>query len=244
MSGKIKLSTRAARSLVTDDEALIADARPRDLDRLVTVSGEVLDAIRDVFAGAGLAEDQEAIAAVLEARREVDTAWGRAARAFIEVGRTLNRLDGRLPAATAQKALRDGCERIFPFGETVASQLRAVARAVDQGILPEQECPASYSAAYQLTLLDKEELQEAHRRGLVSPGATRAALVAFRREQALRPNQPFRIDMIALAAERRRIDTRLERLWKEIHGLKSRRAEIEGILSGERVSATHSDEAT
>ena len=74
MSGK--LSQRRFAALDSDEQQPV-DTRPAALDRLITVPGDVMDALSDVFAGTGLLDDQARVAKVLEARREVEASWTR-----------------------------------------------------------------------------------------------------------------------------------------------------------------------
>jgi hypothetical protein len=227
-----KLSQRRFAALDSDEQRPV-DTRPAALDRLIAVPGDVMDALSDVFAGTGLLDDQARVAKVLEARREVEASWTRAAKSFIEAGKALLRLDEALTSPAEKAALKTGCERLFPFSDPIASQLRAVARAVEAGLLTPDTCPASYSVAYQLCVMEEGEFAEAKRRGLVSPSSTRAAIIAFRREHAQVVRASTQIDEAGLRAESQRIDTRIARLREEIKALEARRAEIAQVLAVE-----------
>ncbi|WP_156963968.1 hypothetical protein [Muricoccus aerilatus] len=227
------LSRKALLAGLSDGEGEVADTRPVEMERLSAVPEDVLEAVREVFVSAGLNDTDEAVAAVLVARREVTASWEAATRNFLSIGRTLNRLEAQIRGGNAQRALRAGCARIFPFGDAVASQLRAVARAVDGGVIKENECPGSYAAAYQLTLLDAEELSAARQKGLVGPGVTRPALLAFRRAITAAARPGAQIDLSALRSELRRVQVRLEALDVERGNLRRRREEIEALLSGD-----------
>lgn len=230
MSGK--LSQRRFAALDSDEQQPV-DTRPAALDRLITVPGDVMDALSNVFAGTSLLDDQARVAKVLEARREVEASWARAAKSFIEAGKALLRLDEALTSPAEKAALKTGCERLFPFSDPIASQLRAVARAVEAGLLTPDTCPASYSVAYQFCVMEEGEFAEAKRRGLVSPSISRAAIIAFRREHAQVVRASTQIDEAGLRAESQRIDTRIARLREEIEVLEARRAEIAQVLAVE-----------
>jgi hypothetical protein len=227
-----KLSQRRFAALDSDEQQPV-DTRPAALDRLIAVPGDVMDALSDVFAGTGLLDDKARVAKVLEARREVEASWTRAAKSFIEAGRALLRLDEALTNPAEKAALKTGCERLFPFSDPIASQLRAVARAVETGLLTPDTCPASYSVAYQLCAMEAGEFAEAKRRGLVSPSITRAAIIAFRREHAQAIRAGTQIDEAGLRAESQRIDVRIARLRDEIKALEARKAEIAQLLAVE-----------
>lgn len=225
------MSARASKRLLAaldTDEAPPADTRPVEFERLVAVGADVVEAVREVFAGTALSEDEAMVRAVVEVRHEVEHAWNRAKHSFIAIGRALNRLDAMMRTKAERAALKAGFERLFPLSEPIASQFRRVAEAIDSGRLPEKQCPASYSAAYQLALLAPGELDAARRRGLVAPTTSRSALIAFRREIAAL--SVAQVDVAGLLAERRRIDARLVRLRDEIDDLKARRDEIARVL--------------
>jgi hypothetical protein len=223
----MRLSKRALEAL-TSDQAPPQDKRPAELARLTTVSGDVMDALQEVFAGTALLSDHKRVEALLTTRAEIHSAWGAAAKSFVMVGRRLLELDEQLASPEERVALKAGCERLFPFSEPVGSKLRAVARAVDSGVLSLETCPASYSVAYEITLLKPPLLEEARRRGLITPRVTRAVLIAFRKAHETKPE--MQIDVPALMAEQRRIRTRLSRLDEERRGLETRQAEIARIL--------------
>lgn len=229
------MNARASRRLLEaldTDEAPPADLRPAELDRLVTISADVVETIREVFAGTSVAEDDTLVHAVIETRHEVDHAWGNAKQSFIQIGRSLNRLDGMMRTRAERQALKAGFERLFPLSESIASQYRAIAAAIDSGRLPQDACPASYSAAYQAALLEPHELDAARARGLIAPTTSRAALIAFRK-QLVAPCLA-QVDVASLQAEARRIDAKLDRLAEEQRTLKVRRAEIARLLDTDK----------
>ena len=230
MSAKVSLRRFAA---LESDEQQPADTRPAALDRLIQVPGDVMDALTAIFGETGLLEDQARVAKVLEARREVQASWGRAAKSFIEAGKALLRLDAALTTPAEKAALKAGCERLFPFSDPIASQLRAVARAVESGILPPESCPASYSVAYQLCVMEAGDFAEAKRRGLVSQSVTRAAIIAFRKERQRAAEASTRVDEAGLRAEAQRLGNRIAQLQAEIRTLECRRAEIARLLTPE-----------
>jgi hypothetical protein len=218
------MSKRAIAALTSDETTDPLDERPQALAQVTAVSGDLMDTIQEVFAGTPLAADQERIAALLSTRGEIQQAWGAAAKGFVTAGRRLLELDELLRTEQEREALKAGCERLFPFSKSVGSKLRAVARAVDGGVLSLETCPASYVAAYEITLLEPPELEDARRRGLIAPRTTRAALIAFRRENAITAMQ--HIDIGALLAEQRRIQRRLSHIEEERRALEARLAAI------------------
>jgi len=222
-----RASKRLLAALDTDNTPA-ADTRPIEFERLVNVSADLAGTVREVFAGTALPENDAMVRAVVETRHEVEHAWNQARSSFIIIGRALNRLNATMRTRSERVALKANFERLFPLSEPIASQFRRVADAIDSGLLSEDQCPASYSAAYQLTLLEPDELNAARGQGLVAPTTSRSALIAFRREIAM--SSEVRVDVTGLMAERRRIDARLVQLQKEIQDLGARRDEIARVL--------------
>lgn len=212
----------------SDDPTGAADRRPAELDRMLVVPGEVLDAIREVFAGTGVPEDELLVGAILEARQAVRQAWARAGQVAVEIGRSLNSLDAKLNSKEERVQLKHGFEKIFPFSDPIACQFRRVAEAVDSGRFAASDLPGSYSAAYQLALLPKDELTEAKLRGLVAPHTTRAAILAFRKERASR--RPGQFDIKSLLAERRRLKDQRRTLLQQLIVIRRRDREIGELL--------------
>src|SRR5215212_1679255 len=101
--------------------------------------------------------------------------------------------------------LRHGTERLFPFSDATATQLRQIARAVDGGRIPAEACPGSYGTAYQITLLTEPQLRAARERGLIRPDVTRREIMQLRREVAADGFEPLpsgRLDRVKLREER------------------------------------------
>ena len=229
MSKARKISRRVLDTLdFSDDTTVGADQRPAELDRMLVVPGEVLDAIREVFAGTHVPDDEILVGAILEARQAVRQAWGRAGQVAVEIGRSLNSLDAKLHSKEERAQLKHGFEKIFPFSDPIACQFRRVAEAVDSGRFAVSDLPGSYSAAYQLALLAKDELIEARLRGLVAPHTTRAAILAFRKERASRRLGQF--DIKGLLAERRRLRDQRRNLLQQLVAIRRRDREIAQLL--------------
>ena len=223
------ISRKALEALDLSAQTVVtADRRPPELDQMLVVPGELLDAIKDVFAGTRVSEDEGLMSAVLETRRAVRQAWGRAGQAAVEIGRALNSLDAKLHRKEERARLKAGFEKIFPFSDPIASQFRRVAEAVDSGRFATTDLPGSYSAAYQLALLASDELDEARRRGLIAPHTTRAAILAFRKERAAEGAVQF--DIKALLAERRRIREQRRQLVMQLLAIRRRDREITHLL--------------
>lgn len=225
------LSRRALRDVDVDETlpaAAIPDSRETDIKALTVVDERVFETLREVFNGTGLMGDQRKVKLLLKLRTDVAVAWGQTRDAFIEIGRALNDVDRELDSEERDR-FKQGFRRLFPFSDTVASQFRAIARAVDDGRLPRELVPGSYGAAYQMALLTPHQRELAGARGLIRPDVSRDVLIEFRKEvQAVRPSggqglDPGRMhaDLVRLKrAERRATDT-LEAIRGRIRELRA-----------------------
>ncbi|MBO1360260.1 hypothetical protein J2D73_10725 [Acetobacter sacchari] len=223
------VSLRKLHDIEADDLA-VSDVRPTELDALTAVPEDVLHIISDVFSGTNVAADASKVKAILDAQRAVKVAWERAARSFLEIGRALNSLDARLISREEKLSLKAGFDKLFPFSEPVASQFRRVAAAVDTGRLDESSLPGSYSAAYQLSLLEPDQLDTARKRGLVAPNASRSAIIAFRKSV---DKSTTGVDFSGLMAEARRLKATRRRMLIELLAIRKREREISAILNAD-----------
>jgi hypothetical protein len=227
------ISARQLRQAEPDDAldaSSLPDPRAREVAALITVDEMVLDTIREVFAGTGLADDPTKVRVLLQARSSVAEAWCDARNAYIECGRALLAVDRQLTAAE-QDAFKRGFARLFPFSETVASQFRQIARAVDDGRLPLDVCPGSYSTAYQLALLTPAQMELARSRGLLRADVSRHSILAFRREvRGVTGSPRDGIDFSRLRGEARRLEAEERRLQEALQATQRRLREIQALL--------------
>lgn len=233
MSGK--KSRAALREFLLDaDEAEVVEAPDSRADALVAMGqadAEVLATIGHVFAGTALPGDPARISRLLRVRAEIHKEWRDARDSFLAIGRALLSLD-ELLTRTELARLRQGSEKLFPFSDATATQLRQIARAVASGRLPYDLCPGSYGTAYQITLLTDRQMQVARARGLVRPDVTRKEIFSLRRELAELGDAPLpnRLDRAALREERARLAARRERLAEELAAVDMRLGQLADLL--------------
>jgi hypothetical protein len=214
-------------------EVVVVDPRAAELRSLGAEDPAALQAIREVFAGTSLPDDQEKVRRILRTRSEIQKEWGDARDSFLAIGRALISLEAELTKAEFAR-LRHGTERLFPFSDATATQLRQIARAVDGGRIPATACPGSYGTAYQITLLTEPQLRVARERGLIRPDVTRREIMQLRREVAAdgaEPPPPGRLDRARLRDERARLGERRARLAEELAMVERRIAQIDELLS-------------
>lgn len=233
----LKRSRAALRAFLAegdDGSALDAASDPRaaELRRLGDEDPAALDAIREVFAGTGLPDDQEKVRRLLRVRSEIHKEWSDVRDSFLAIGRALLSLEHELTKAEFAR-LRQGSERLFPFSDATATQLRQIARAVDGGRIPVEACPGSYGTAYQVTLLTEAQMRVARERGLIRPNVTRREIMQLRREVEASGDEPVvssRIDRSRLREERARLAERRGRLADELAAADRRLAQLDALL--------------
>lgn len=214
-------------------EVVIADPRAAELQTMGAEDPTALEAIREVFAGTGLAENQEKVKRILRAQSEIQREWSDARDSFLAIGRALLFLEHELTRAEFAR-LRQGSERLFPFSDATATQLRQIARAVDVGRIPASSCPGSYGTAYQITLLTDVQLRVARERGLIRPDVTRREIMQLRREIRVIDAEPEpcgRVDRAQLREERVCLAERRERLAGELAAVERRISQLDELLS-------------
>ena len=149
---------------------------------------------------------------------EIGKLWGEVQQKFLTIGRYLILAKEKLEHGEFERMV----STMLPFGRNVAHRLRVVAAAVEQGRLPEEALPRSYTVAYGLVILSEQEFEEARRRELIRPTLTNRELCEFRHEI----RQP-------VGEERRtHLMREREKLASEMEKLRERMEEIERELSG------------
>lgn len=239
MTAAVGKRSRAALKafLATEDDlegdVLGVDPRARDLRAVSAEDPAVLSAIREVFAGTGLPDDQEKVRRILRTRSEIQKEWGDARDSFLAIGRALIELEDMLTKAEFTR-LRHGTERLLPFSDATATQLRQIARAVDGGRIPADACPGSYGTAYQITLLTDPQLRLARERGLIRPDVTRREIMQLRREvspSGAEAPSIGRLSRTQLREERARMNERRARLMDELSMIERRILQLDQLLS-------------
>lgn len=147
---------------------------------------------------------------------EIDKLWSEAQEKFLAIGRYLVQAKQHFHRTFEASILP-----LLPFGKGVAYQLRAIAVAVDEGRLLEDEMPRSYATAYQLVSLPPSQFDLARKENLVRRDVLRREVEAFRTR--LRGN--------SLIQDRESLQREKERLEAEAGRIASRLAEIVLALS-------------
>lgn len=215
------------RFLQDDEETPLPDARAQGLTEHVMVDPAVLQTLKEVFDGTDVANDREKVGRILAVRSEVHLKWSDARDSFLAVGRALLSLEAVLSRIEFQR-LRSGTQRLFPFSDATATQFRQIARAVDTGRIPYEVCPGSYGTAYQITLLDDEQLSTARFRGLLRPDVTRKEIRLLRQE--VRQKHHGKVDKARLQEEKRGLRRREQQLTDELATIRARLVKLDSLL--------------
>mgnify|MGYP001318615737 CR=1 FL=1 len=241
-----KISKNLAKKIVVRDEPLTqeretaimaADVRSKAQNDLIEIDENLLSTLQDVFADTGLMNDRERLQTLVTQRKIIYRNFVRSGHAALAMGNALLDLEASLTADERER-LKQSAERILPFGDTVASMLRSVARFVQAGKVPENDLPASYSAAYVLTSMTDPELAAAREGGLIRPEVGRRKLLNFRSEYRARvvahENTNSVIDIEKLQAKRDRLQTKRRKIAMEYFRLSDEVREIARIIGAVR----------
>ncbi|WP_354858986.1 hypothetical protein [Acetobacter fabarum] len=230
MSKTHRVSRTSIMSVMEEDDSLsVSDNRAEMLIERVVIDDNVMTTIEDVFAGTSVISDTEKVSRILAVRAEVNQNWSQARDSFLAIGRALLDLENVLSKAEYIK-LRQGSDRLFPFSDATATQLRRIAKAVSDGVIPLDACPGSYGTAYQITLLNEHQLRVAKERGLIRPDVTRREIASLRKETVIKTEISGRVDVNVLKEEYRKLLRHREKLESEMAAVDSKIQDIRGLL--------------
>ncbi|MBS0961343.1 hypothetical protein JK168_12275 [Acetobacter thailandicus] len=230
MKNSRKISKNALSNILNiEDLEEPADTRSQMLTSQVVVEADVIDIIRDIFDGTPVVTNDEKISRILSVRAEIRQNWGQARDAFLAIGRALLDLETVLSKAEYMR-LRSGSERLFPFSDATATQLRHIAEAVDTGKIPLELCPGSYGTAYQITLLDENQLNIARERGLIRPDVTRREILQLRKEIQKPYHIDGKLDSKTINSELKKLERQEKKLENELTKVRQRMKEITHIM--------------
>lgn len=210
----------------------LVDPRSQQLETQIVVDPNFFEAVKEVFQGTGLIDNQRKVAQLVQVRFEIIEHWSGMRDRYLAIGRALLALDLSLTKAEAER-LRAGTQKLFPFSAGIASQLKQVARSVQTGRISLDTCPGSYSAAYQIVQMSDEQLKQAKAEGLVRPDVSRSVLIDFRR----RVSDGVGSEIQLLQDERKRLHLREGSLKKEMAAVRSRLAELDRLIGDTRADS-------
>jgi hypothetical protein len=185
----VSLNQARKKNPVADTRALSFIEETEDTNALPTPADANLDRIIDP-------DDVDAF------RDHLERLWRETRQRVLAIGRNLlNALEKLEDQPGRFEKLIEG----LPFSRPIASQMIAIAKAVEERKLVEEEIPPSYSVAYQLTTLSDEEMKRARQHGIVRPDIGRKDIIDFKRSlRAAKPRQNT-MDLRRLKAQRDRL---------------------------------------
>ena len=185
----VSLNQARKKNPVADTRALSFIEETEDNSALPTPADANLDRIIDP-------DDADAF------RDHLERLWRETRQRVLAIGRNLlNALEKLEDQPGRFEKLIEG----LPFSRPIASQMIAIAKAVEERKLVEEEIPPSYSVAYQLTTLSDEEMKRARQHGIVRPDIGRKDIIDFKRSlRAAKPCQNT-MDLRRLKAQRDRL---------------------------------------
>ncbi|MCP1243662.1 hypothetical protein GOB86_14165 [Acetobacter lambici] len=238
----VKISKSLAKKIALRDEPLTqeretalmaADVRSSAQNELIEIDENLLKTLNEVFGDTELMNDKKRLQTIVTQRKIIYRNFVRAGHASLAMGNALLDMEASLTIGERER-LKQSAEKILPFGDTVASMLKSVARFVKTGKVPENDLPASYSAAYVLTNMTDPELDAAKEEGLVRPEVGRRKLLNFRKDYRERTEEKdFKknvIDLERLENKREKILNRRKKLALEYFKLSYEFREINKVI--------------
>jgi hypothetical protein len=185
----VSLNQAKKKNPVADTRALSFIGKTEDTSALPTPADANLERIIDP-------DDVDAF------RDHLERLWRETRQRVLAIGRNLlNALEKLEDQPGRFEKLIEG----LPFSRPIASQMIAIAKAVEERKLVEEEIPPTYSVAYQLTTLSDEEMKRARQHGIVRPDIGRKDIIDFKRSlRAAKPRQNT-MDLRRLKAQRDRL---------------------------------------
>ncbi len=217
-----------------DGAVALLDPRSQDLTAIPALGDVVVDVdLERALDGSTVLRDADRVAYIKKLIRNTHAHWRDAAATYLKIGTELLAAFEHL--GRDYERVVEG--RLLPFGKSVETQLRAVARAVRENRLPLEGLPG-YSVAYKLTLLPTPLLERARAEGLVRPNVTRREVEEYRARatRAAEAQAGQAPDTLTLVRRRDELIRRRARLQGEIDTIIAHLADIESQLRRRGVS--------
>jgi hypothetical protein len=219
--------------------AQVTDRQSSAVRDIEVVDDAFVQSFQTHFQGYDLNQEKVRAASIL--RNSLRRGSERQIEAILEMGRALIRAQGSF-SQLEWTHLLEGGERILGIPKTRATMYRAIAENIDNGRLPRDVCPESYSSVYLLACLPDWQLKLGIQSGVIRPDVTRAELQSFRRlpppatiEETNAPSQTNSSTILSLRHEESRLKLREARLLEEIEQVRTRLAEVRSRLADGRL---------
>lgn len=213
---------------------------PTQIDRVQELRIVTADEAATVatILGDDILDDQTALMAILKAQKEIRADAGRLLNAAIDMGRTLNDLQGTVGRTRFAQVCKHSSELFPGLSRGNVAKLMAVAEFVDKDVIHRDLLPPTYSVVYELTTVPPTTLRDAYRSGTLRPNITRAEVQNWKqsleeRSSMIVPQQERHevIQRAALQQELEKIRRDRASLTERNLALRRRQREIEHQLN-------------
>lgn len=161
--------------------ALTEPDRQADGLRNLSVAPQAFaDEFNRVFAGTGVAQDQEKVRAATILYNTLRNGAAKQIELYVQMGKALLAAERKF-TADEWKLLIEHTEPLFQVPRNRAVMWRQIALAVEEGRLPVDRLPDSYSVAYVFTHYEPWRIKKAVEANVLRPSVTRREAENFRR---------------------------------------------------------------
>jgi hypothetical protein len=206
----------------------------RVIERLAhkALDDELAAKIRHGLNRARVRLDEDTVRQAADEFGRARTAFFNARDNFLEIGRALNRAEGLVGQGGFKGLVKQG---ILPFSAASASRFRTVAKAVDEGRIPQELLPGGIGAAYAICSCSPDEISALQEQGYIRPDVKYEDVTGF--IAALRAPEPDdgtnrEGDEPAPLpkAERKRLETQLRKAERQQRDLDAQIARLKRLL--------------
>lgn len=161
--------------------ALTEPDRQADGLRNLSVAPQAFaDEFNRVFAGTGVAQDQEKVRAATILYNTLRNGAAKQIELYVQMGKALLAAERKF-TSDEWKLLIEHTEPLFQVPRNRAVMWRQIALAVEEGRLPVDRLPDSYSVAYVFTHYEPWRIKKAVEANVLRPSVTRREAENFRR---------------------------------------------------------------
>ncbi|WP_040613790.1 DUF5320 domain-containing protein [Teichococcus cervicalis] len=186
------------------------DRQADGLRNLSVAPQEFVDEFHRLFAGTGVLQDQDKVRAATVLYNTLRNGAARQIELYVQMGKALLAAERKF-APEEWKLLIDRSDTLFKVPKNRAVMWRQVALAVEEGRLPLDLLPDSYSVAYVFTHYEPQRIQKAIEAGVLRPSVTRKEAEHFRRLPLTGQNAgpPPAAELDRLLEQERRLEEKL-----------------------------------
>lgn len=217
--------------------ALSEPDRQADGIRNLSVAPQVFaDEFNKVFAGSGVVEDREKVRAATVLYNTLRNGATKQIELYVQMGKALLAAERKFEPQE-WKLLIEHTESLFQVPKNRAVMWRQIACAVEEGRLPVDRLPDSYSVAYVFTHYEPWRIQKAVEAGVLRPSVTRREAENFRRLPmpgcAREVSDRGAEELVRLRKQERRLEEKLLELRERIARLQASSTTVAADAQGQ-----------